>query len=156
MDDQPTGTRPEDSATGDLNFDLLPSLIGYHLRRAQIAVFNDFVRTMAKQKVTPGQFGVLDLISANPGLTQSALARAVGIERSTMVAVIDALENRKLVERRRAPSDRRSYALVLTETGRDLLAQLKPMVLAHEKRIAAELTAAERESLISLLKRVGI
>jgi DNA-binding MarR family transcriptional regulator len=155
VDDQPTRAETESLQTGEFDFDLLPSLIGYHLRRAQISVFNDFVRTMAEQKVTPGQFGVLDLISANPGLTQSALARAVGIERSTMVAVIDALETRKLVERRRAPTDRRSYALVLTTEGIALLDRLKPMVLDHEKRIAADLSARERDALISLLKRIG-
>jgi DNA-binding MarR family transcriptional regulator len=155
VDDQPTRAETESLQTGEFDFDLLPSLIGYHLRRAQISVFNDFVRTMAEQKVTPGQFGVLDLISANPGLTQSALARAVGIERSTMVAVIDALEARKLVERRRAPTDRRSYALVLTTEGIALLDRLKPMVLDHEKRIAADLSARERDALISLLKRIG-
>ena len=73
---------PTDGGTDDIDFDVLPGLIGYHLRRAQVAVFAHFADSIARQ-ATPGQFGVLTLIGVNPGLTQSALASAVGIERST-------------------------------------------------------------------------
>jgi DNA-binding MarR family transcriptional regulator len=153
VDDRPNLTDSDRSS--EIKLDLLPGLIGYHLRRAQVTVFNDFVRTMAEEKITPGQFGVLTLIRANPGLTQSALARAVGIERSTMVAVIDALEGRTLVERQAAPADRRSYALILTADGERLLERLNPLVLGHEERIARDLNAAERRTLIALLDRIA-
>lgn len=139
----------------ELDFDVLVSLVGYHLRRAQVAVFNDFAEEMAGEQITPGQFGVIALIGANPGLTQSALARAVGIERSTMVAVIDTLESRGIVERRASPVDRRSYALVLTATGQDMLARLKPMVAAHEARIGGGLSDDERGQLIWLLRKLA-
>jgi DNA-binding MarR family transcriptional regulator len=130
-------------------------LLGYHLRRAQITVFNDFVKTMSEVQITPGQFGVALLICSNPGLTQSALARAVGIERSTMVAVIDALESRGWVERRPSPLDRRSYALVLSDQGNALIEKLRPMVSSHEDRIAANLSDEERAQLIALLSKVA-
>jgi len=91
--------RAESQPGETLDFGILPELIGYHVRRAQLYLFADFARTMADAQITPGQFGVLSLVAANPGLTQSALARAVRIERSTMVAVIDALQGRGLVER---------------------------------------------------------
>lgn len=139
----------------DIDFDILPTLLGYHLRRAQITVFNDFVKTMSEVQVTPGQFGVALLVYSNPGLTQSALARAVGIERSTMVAVIDALESRGLVERRPSPVDRRSYALVLSQQGEALIEKLKPMVMGHEDRIAANLSTEERGQLIALLSKIA-
>ncbi|MDA0241700.1 MAG: MarR family transcriptional regulator [Proteobacteria bacterium] len=139
----------------ELDHDILPELIGYHLRRAQLTVFNDFVGTMAAQQITPGQFGVLALISANPGLSQSALARAVGIERSTMVAVIDALQGRDLLERRPSPVDRRSYALVLSAAGKELLAVLKPLVAQHEDRISDGLTDDEKQILLRLLKKLA-
>lgn len=144
--------------TGDddeLDFDVLVSLVGYHLRRAQVAVFSDFAGQMAGEQITPGQFGVIALIGANPGLTQSALARAVGIERSTMVAVIDTLESRGIVDRRASPVDRRSYALVLTGTGQEMLARLKPMVADHEARIGGGLTDDERRQLIRLLQKLA-
>lgn len=102
MVDKTISISRENKSDAEIDFDILPSLLGYRLRRAQITVFNDFVKTMSEVQITPGQFGVALLIHSNPGLTQSALARAVGIERSTMVAVIDALESRGLVERRKS------------------------------------------------------
>lgn len=137
-----------------VDYDILPELVGYHLRRAQGVVFDDFARTMAARRIAPGQFGVLVLIGANPGLSQSALARAVGVERSTMVGVIDRLQARGLVERRRSAADRRSYALGLSAAGRRLLTRLKPMVRRHERRVTKRLDDAEKATLIGLLRRL--
>ncbi|MBT4674092.1 MAG: winged helix-turn-helix transcriptional regulator [Rhodospirillaceae bacterium] len=137
-----------------LDFDILPGLLGYQLRRAQLRMFNDFAGAMADVSITPGQFGVLVLIEANPGSSQSALARAIGIERSTMVAVIDTLEGRGLVERRASKVDRRSNALVLSEAGAAMMEKLRPIVAGHEDRIAGNLSSAERRQLIDLLTRL--
>lgn len=155
MNNQSDNNRSPKNGAADIDFDVLPRLLGYHLRRAQIAMFNDFVRTMAEVQITPGQFGVIAIISSNPGLTQSALARSVGIERSTMVAVIDALEDRGLVERRPSPNDRRSYALVLSESGKALYNDLEPLIEDHENRIRGDLTLEEKDQLIDLLSRVA-
>ena len=133
---------------------ILDELLGYHLRRAQAAVFNDFMRTMVEDQITPGQFGVLTLIDRNPDLNQSALARVLGIERSTIVAVIDRLEERRLVARHESTADRRSNVLGLTAQGKALLAAVKPKVRRHEKRIAAGLEAGEVTALIDILRRI--
>lgn len=151
--DRRKGRPPERQDTLDRG--LLDELLGYHLRRAQAAVFADFMRTMADDRITPGQFGVLVLIDRNPGLNQSALARVLGIERSTMVAVIDGLEDRELVARRGSVSDRRAKVLSLTGQGQALLAEVKPKVRRHEKRIAADLDTGEVKALIDLLRRVS-
>lgn len=137
--------------------DLLPRLVGYQLRRVQVAVFDDFSKSLAGDGggITPGQFGVMVLIGANPGLTQTALARAVGIERSTMVAVLDGLEQRGLVERRRGVTDRRSHALVLTPAGEQQLTGWKASVEAHDLRMTQALSAAERAELLRLLARIA-
>ena len=145
---------PPVEAVEAVDYDILPQLVGYHLRRAQGVVFDDFLRTMAAHRITPGQFGVLTLIAANPGLSQSALARAIGVERSTMVEVIDRLQARGLVERRPSAADRRSYALGLGAAGRRLLARLKPMVRHHERRVTKRLDDAEVATLIGLLRRL--
>ncbi len=139
----------------DCAYGLLPDLIGYNLRQAQVAVFEDFVTAMAAEDITPGQFGVLSLIEANPGLNQSDLGAAMGVDRSTVVATIDRLEKRQWAARRPAPGDRRSYALELTPQGRRLLQELKPRVKAHERRIAAALSEAEQRLLIDLLQRIA-
>ncbi len=147
-------TRPSRTAES-VDYGMLDELLGYHLRRVQAIVFGDFMRTMAKDRITPGQFGVLTLIDRNPGLNQSALARVLGIERSTMVAVIDRLEDRRLVARRKSPSDRRSYTLALTRQGAALLVKVRPRIRRHEKRIAAGLEPGEVAALIDLLRRIG-
>lgn len=142
-------------AHDNYDFDLLPSLIGYNLRRAQTAVFQDFSRSLKTCDITPGQFGVLVLIEANSGLNQTRLGNALGIDRSTVVAVIDRLEGRGLVLRAPAPTDRRSYALRLSDQGRALLHRARGLVETHEKRIAQDLTPAEQKQLNALLSRLS-
>lgn len=131
---------------------LLPGLIGYRLRLAQQAVFRDFAASVPG--VSPGRVGMLLLIEANPGVTQSRLARAVHRDRSTMVGVLDQLEARGLIERRRG-ADRRTNGLWLTRAGRAMLARAKRAITAHEQRVAARLTAAERARLLALLARIA-
>ena len=134
---------------------ILPELVGYHLRRAQIAVFQDFAREMASFSVTPGQFGVLQVIAANPGLSQSELAKAIGVDRSTVVAVIDRLEQQELVVRAPSPTDRRSHALQLSPKGARMIEELAARVRRHEDHIAAALSPRERSRLIELLKKIS-
>ncbi len=138
-----------------IDYGLLPELLGYHLRRAQIAVFHDFAAAVGVEAITPGQFGVLTLIEANEGLNQSELGEAMGVDRSTVVAVIDKLECRGLVRRAPAPNDRRSYALRLSAEGRAMLVRLEPLVRRHESRIATGLAPSEQRQLINLLDRVA-
>lgn len=149
-----TTVRSESAAGMEIELGILPHLLGYHLRRAQVAMFQSFAAAMEPFGISPGQLGVLVIISENPGLNQTRLAAALGIDRSTMVGVLDGLEKRGLVRRAPSPTDRRSHALGLTEAGGRLLAELRPSLEAHERHIARDLTAAERETLIRLLSRV--
>ena len=137
-----------------IDLGLLPSLIGYQLRLAQVAIFRDFRKTLGDCEITPGLFGVLVLIEANPGMKQTDLARTIHLDRSTVVNVIDNLEAMNLVERRQVDSDRRSKALFLTAAGKTLLPKLKRQVAEHEKRLVRHLTSAEREKLVDMLRRI--
>lgn len=139
--------------TDRLDLGPLPDLLGYQLRLAQLAVFRDFERSARGLGVSPGRFGLLALVEANPGVSQSRLAHAVGLDRSTMVAVLDQLEERGFVERRAGP-DRRTNGLWLTREGRRVVAQLKRRIGEHEARIAGRLSARERETLLVLLRRL--
>jgi DNA-binding MarR family transcriptional regulator len=150
---RPTGKRS--SARGGLDYGILTGLLGYRLRRAQAVVFSHFLETVGKAGISPGQFGVLVLIKENEGLSQSALAKGFGIERSTMVAVIDGLQDRGWVKRVTSKRDRRSYALSLTRSGRAFMERITPEVEAHEREIAANLSGREREQLIAMLTRVA-
>lgn len=137
-----------------LDHGVLTRLVGFHLRQAQIAVFRDFAETVGALDITPGLFAVLVLTESNPGLTQGELARAVHLDRSTVVSVIDNLERRGLLERHAVANDRRSNALRLTASGAALLKKLKRRVAEHEKRLAREFDAGERATLVTLLQRI--
>jgi DNA-binding MarR family transcriptional regulator len=138
-----------------MDFGFLTGLIGYQVRRAQVAVFQHFVEAFRTLDLTPGQLGALALIHANLGLSQSALGAALGVDRSTVVPLIDRLEARGLVVRAPSPKDRRSHALQLSPAGVDLLRQAEAAVRAHEAVIAGRLSDAERRMLIDLLSRIG-
>lgn len=140
--------------SSSISLGVLPELVGFQLRMAQIAMFKDFSESIGDLEMTPGLFGVLVIIEANPDLKQSELARATHLDRSTVVSVIDNLERRSLVERRAAPNDRRSNALRLTSDGGALLRKVKQKVGEHEKRLVATLSPAERQALVKLLKKI--
>lgn len=131
---------------------LLPGLVGYRLRIAHQAVFRDFAASVPQ--ASPGRAGMLMLVEANPGVTQGRLASEVGLDRSTMVGLIDALEGGGLVERRRG-EDRRTNGLWLTRRGRVEVAALKRRIQAHERRIATKLSAPERTQLLALLEKIS-
>jgi DNA-binding MarR family transcriptional regulator len=145
------GSKPKPDR-GALDPGVLPALIGYRLRLAQQAVFRDFAESVSD--LSPGRAGMLMLIEANPGVTQSRLARAVELDRSTMVGVIDALEERGLIERRRG-ADRRTNGLWLTRAGRALIGRVRRRIQAHERRVAAHLSARERAQLLALLAKLA-
>jgi DNA-binding MarR family transcriptional regulator len=148
--------KPERTPARILDRGLLPSLLGYMLRRAQSAVFEDFAATFSKagEALTPGEFGLLVLVERNAGLSQMALARALGIDRSTLVPILDRLQARDLVERHRSPTDGRTHALALTQAGEKALARFSRLVRSHERRIASGLSGAEIRTLIELLEKV--
>jgi len=125
--------------------------LGYLLRRAQINVFQDFRRTLEPLDIRPAQYSVLTVIQANPGLTQMALAHTLGIERSRLVHLLDALEARAFVQRVASKTDRRSHALHLTEEGEKAFAQIRALAQKHEKNVADKLGPQRRKELLRLL-----
>jgi DNA-binding MarR family transcriptional regulator len=147
------GALAADAADGELG--RLGGLLGYVLRSAQVRVFQDFAASLDDLGLTPGQLGALLLIEANSGLSQTELGAALGIDRSSVVPLIDKLQARNLVRRLVKASDRRAHALELAEDGVALLRRLAPRLEAHERRIAADLSAAERKTLMELLVRVA-
>lgn len=119
-------------------------------------MFADFAATFAEagEALTPGEFGLLVLVEKNAGLSQMALARALGIDRSTLVPILDRLQGRGLLVRKPSPTDGRTHAIGLTPTGEKALQKFAKLVKAHEKRIASSLSATETRTLIELLEKV--
>lgn len=164
LKDRKTGTRNGGAAASDQTeadlpdagaaaVDLAPleSLVGYVLRRAQLAVFEDFIRTLGALALRPGQFSTLLVIERNPGRTQSEVAASLGIQPPNFAAMLDELESRDLARRVKSTTDRRSYSLALTRKGKALLADALRLAREHDNRITAPLGAEGRATLLELL-----
>lgn len=132
----------------------LANMVGYQLRRAQLAVFDEIIRAFAPLDLRPAQYGVLALLKHAPGLRQTEVAGALGIQRANFVALFDGLEQRGLARRDAMPSDRRSYALFLTAAGEELLARAAAAEAEVEARLDARLGPGGRRQLLSLLRRL--
>ncbi|MCA1389971.1 MULTISPECIES: MarR family winged helix-turn-helix transcriptional regulator [Bradyrhizobium] len=134
----------------------LSEQLGYVLKRAQLKVFENFLRCMASLQLTPAQFSVLLLVEKNPGRNQTEIASTLGILRPNFVAMLDNLESRDLCARIRSTNDRRSHILVLTDKGKAVLARAKKLVATkHEARLNDLLGQANREALIEMLAKIA-
>ena len=131
----------------------LASHVGFHLRLAQLAVFEHFESRLGEIDVSPAIFSVLEVLHQNDGITQSKLAAAVSLERSSVVPLLDKLARRGLVERRASTTDRRHNHLHLTDAGRELLAEAIRRATVHEKEVCKPFTVAEKKLLLELLGR---
>lgn len=133
----------------------LARMIGYALRRAQLAVFEEVIANFAELELRPAQYSVLMLLQHAPGLKQSDVAAALGIQRANFVVLFDGLERRGLARRSPAPNDRRSYALFLTEAGEALLERANKLEAEMEARLDAKLGPGGRDRLLELLGRLA-
>lgn len=134
----------------------LSEQLGYVLKRAQLKVFENFLRCMASLQLTPAQFSVLLLVEKNPGRNQTEIASTLGILRPNFVALLDNLESRDLCARIRSTNDRRSHILVLTDKGKAVLTRAKKLVATkHEARLNDLLGQANREALIEMLSKIA-
>jgi DNA-binding MarR family transcriptional regulator len=100
--------------------------------------------------------GCLSVIATEGPLSQQRLGERAAMDRTTVVAIVDGLEAAGYVERRRDPSDRRAYALEITDAGREWLEEARAIILGVESDFLAPLTAAERRTLVGLLQRLLI
>ncbi len=132
----------------------LEDLIGYNLKRAYVIVQTDFRKTLGDDGMSARVFSALSLCVRYPNITQSELARMMGIERSGLVAIVDELEAKNHLRRAPVPGDRRVQALVPTDAGRSVYKAAIQAVRAHEDRLFADMSSEEKETLLSLLKKI--
>ncbi|CUU53631.1 DNA-binding transcriptional regulator, MarR family [Parafrankia irregularis] len=114
-----------------------------------------FADRVAELDLTPAQAGLLRMIAVSPGLSQQTYAARLGTPPSRFVVLVDTLQGRNLVERRRGSPDRRSYALHLTGDGERLMGEMGAVGMAHEGDLCAALTASERSALRGMLARIA-
>jgi DNA-binding MarR family transcriptional regulator len=135
----------------EIGLDALVGHAGYVVRRFQIWIFQDFIKTLGDVGIRPTQYSVLTVIGANPGLSQMAVAKRLGIERARLVHLLDSLEQRKFVKRIKSKADRRSHALHLTTQGETALDKFKRLAAEHERHVEDKIGKANRERLLQIL-----
>jgi len=133
----------------------LDKFIGYRIRMAYVAVRRQFDEAMARLDLTQKQTSVLWLIGANSGVSQITLANELGMDRASMMAIVDRLQDRGLIVRKRSSTDGRRQELYATAKGRKVLSQAKTAIATHEKAITGRFSARELKALMNALERIS-
>lgn len=145
---------PTISDTSGVKLGALENILGFHLRLANVAVFQDYQATMAGLSLTPKQFAVLELIEENPGASQIDIANCLRMDKASMMALVNKLEGRNAIERRPSVVDRRRQELFVTEEGAALARKAKVLRAAHEDRFKDRFSPDELAGLVSYLQRI--
>lgn len=154
MDSKTLTAPPEGGRDTKLHLDGLPDLLGFHLRLAHVAMYRDFTTALSELDLTQKQCATLQLIAANPGVSQVDLAATLGTDRATMMATVDRLEQRGCLLRTRSVSDRRRQELNLTPEGQAILVRAMHAIAAHERHFTSRFTAPELKALVNALGRI--
>src|SRR4051794_13902766 len=151
----PSAVRRAQRNGNDIHYGPLKDWIGFNLRMAQDSSFQAFSRLSKEIGVRPGRFATLTLIGNNPGISQTALSRANGRDKSTLTPLLVDLVRRRLVRRVQAQNDRRSYQLFLTKAGDRLLDQLTACAREHERKLDAVIGMREGKQFLRTLKKLA-
>jgi DNA-binding MarR family transcriptional regulator len=137
-----------------LNGDQAPQTLAFLLSQVGIHASRRFAERIAAVDLNPPLFRVLNLVAAAEGRSQQAIGAAIQIPASRMVALVDELEQRGLVERRPDPEDRRVRALFLTGQGKRCLQRGRKIAQQHEEELTAGMSATDRALLVSMLQQI--
>jgi DNA-binding MarR family transcriptional regulator len=137
-----------------VNFGPLTDYLGYALRRAQMSAVAEFLEAFKEIDLRPTQFAVLILINENPGVRQTEVCDALGIQKANFVPLLNELERRGLALRKSVAADRRSSALHLTPLGNVTLHRARTIHDAYESRFVTRLGRRGRDQLLALLNKV--
>jgi len=132
-----------------------PSGIAFLLAQLGAHTSERFAARLAELDLTPAHVGVLRVVGQSPGLSQQALSERLGALPSRIVRLVDELEDRGLVERRRSQTDRRNHELHVAADAGDRLAAVLAAVGEHDTEMTRGLTAREKQTLAELLAKMA-
>ena len=115
----------------------------------------EFGERIAKFDLVPQHAGIVRMLRIDPGLSQRALAERMGMLPSRLVALVDVLEEKGLVERRQDPDDRRTHALHLTEMGWEVAQTISRIGMEVDSEVCAALSTEEKAQLTGFLARIA-
>jgi len=133
---------------------VLEGFLGFHLRLAQDASFRAFARHVGQRGLRPGRFATMMVIHDNPGITPSALGRAIGRDKSTVTPLVQDLHRHGLIRRRPSPKDRRSVGLTLSPAGEEALRELFAHAQEHDRRLD-DIVGDRKPELLRLLRDIA-
>jgi len=145
-------TQPRRRSRPVVSLGVLEERLGYFVRRLQVWIFQDLIRRLAPLDLSPAQFSVLAVISANRGLSQAELAATLGIERARLVRLLHLLERRGLTKRLSSLTDARRHSLRLTPDGQKVLARAKILAAQHETALKQKLGDARYQLLFTAVR----
>jgi MarR family transcriptional regulator, lower aerobic nicotinate degradation pathway regulator len=128
---------------------------GFLMRKVSQASFEGFAAILGRHGLHPMHLGLLSILDAEGPISQQSLGRVMGVDPSTMVARMDALESRRLIERRRSDEDRRAYEISLTPKGRKTLERLRAEAEDWGGHFFRALTPKEQKQLNALLLKLA-
>jgi len=137
-----------------INVGMLPNLLGYCVRRAQIALWRDLTRSLGEVKVRPAEFSMMVLVDSNPGIAQIELANQLDVDKATIVGLVDQLQRQKWAMRRQSTVDRRRQGIYLTAFGARELRRLEKTMIEHEARFTRLFSHDELAQLFAYLRRI--
>lgn len=143
------------AANENVDFGPLANWVGFHLRLAQTASFQAFAQEARAVDLSPGRFATLMLIGRNPGISQTALASANGRDKSTLTPILEDLERRGFILREKMKTDRRSYQLTLTESGKKMLEQLTVCARRHDDNLDRIIGPKDRAKFLKILQKIA-
>jgi DNA-binding MarR family transcriptional regulator len=139
---------------GDEDIGEIRNIVGFHIRLAHGAVYRHFSETFAHLDLTQKQVSALWLINDHPDIAQAGLAKRMRMDRATTMAIVNRLEGRGYLLRRKSRNDGRKQALNLTDAGRKALATAKRAIGQHEQWLKSRFSPKEVTKLIELLSRI--
>ena len=145
--------RVERDLEAKVDLGCLPRFLGFNLRRAHMCSWRQYVAVIGENNIRPGLFSLLVLVGSNPGIAQIELGRHLGIDKASIVALLDQLERNGMLDRLRSTRDRRRQGIYLTVRGASSLEALVSQVRVLERQLASRFTRTEFEQFLGYLQR---
>lgn len=149
-----TVDEPQALPADECDLSILTDTFGFLIRACQIQAFRGFYDALGDTGLTPGSYATLALIGANPGVRQGFVASLLAFREPNMVRLVKELTGAGLIVGKRLPHDRRATGLELTEKGQQFMDDIQGRVAELERSYTQALSAAERKTLMALLKKV--
>ncbi|MCC7462261.1 MAG: MarR family transcriptional regulator [Gammaproteobacteria bacterium] len=128
--------------------------LGSQLRLTHVAALDALEAAFAPYKSSPTRFALMDQVNERPGSTQATLADLLDVDRTTLVPMIADMERKGLLRRSTLSHDKRAVQLWLTPKGQQLFAKLRPLAVAHEKRLCGDMSSSDKAALIAALRTI--